>query len=226
METFKRTALVVGASGLVGGHCLQYLIKDDVYSSVTILVRKEIALQHPKLHQHIVNFDRLDENSSLIKADDIFCCLGTTISKAGSKANFKKVDLEYPLKAAQIALANGANQYLLVTAMGANKWSLIFYNRVKGEVEDALKKPGYQAVHIFRPSLLLGERKETRVGEKLGTILFNATSPLFLGPLKKFRAIQAKAVAGAMVVCAKRNSKGVFVYESNEIQKIFDKEKI
>jgi uncharacterized protein YbjT (DUF2867 family) len=218
-----RTALIVGATGLIGEHCLQFLLNDASYNSVAAIVRKEFPLHHPKLHQKVINFDSLDKYSADIKADDIFCCLGTTIKKARSQSNFKKVDFEYVLKTAQIAYANGGKQFLLVTAMGANKRSLIFYNRVKGETEEAVKKLPYKAIHIFRPSLLLGERKETRAGEKIGTALYNITSPLFIGPLKKYKAIAGKVVAGAMVSCAKRNAEGVFVYESNEIQKIYDK---
>jgi len=219
----KKNALLVGATGLVGGHCLQFLLQDNAYDSVTILVRKEIPLKHPKLHQVAVNFDSMEKDSSLIKADDIFCCLGTTIKKAGSQSDFKKVDLEYPVRIAETALSNGASQFLLVTAMGADKKSFIFYNRVKGEVEAAVKKLPYEAIHIFRPSLLLGERKESRAGEKIGVVLFNVTSPLFIGPLRKYKAIEGKAVAGAMVACAKRTGQGVFIYESEEIQRVYDK---
>jgi len=219
----KRNALLAGATGLVGGHCLQFLLNDDAYDSVSVLLRKEIPLKHPKLRQIVANFNNIDKSLSLIKADDVFCCLGTTIKKAGSQANFKKVDLEYPVKIAENALSNGASQFILITAMGADKKSFIFYNRVKGEAEAAIRNLPYEAVHIFRPSLLLGERKEVRTGEKAGTVLFNIASPLFIGPLRKFKAIEGKAVAGAMVACAKRDGEGVFIYESNEIQRVYDK---
>lgn len=221
MHHVKKVALLAGASGLVGGHCLQFLLEDDAYEAVVILARKEIPLRHPKLQQHILHFDRLQEYAPIIKADDIFCCLGTTIKKAGSRSNFRKVDYTYPLQIARMALANGAGQFLVVTATAANKSSLIFYNRVKGQVEEAVKILPYQAVHIFRPSLLLGKRPEYRPGEKIGAVLFNMTAPLFIGPLKRYKAIEGRAVAGAMVACAKKNGKGVFVYESEEIQKIF-----
>lgn len=212
----------MGATGLVGGHCLEFLLSDDRYDLIIILVRKEMPLQHPKLRQAVVNFDNLEKHAAEIKADDVFCCLGTTIKKAGSQSNFKKVDFEYPVKIAQIALTNGASRFLLVTALGADKRSLIFYNRVKGEVEEAVKKSGFKAVHIFRPSLLLGERNESRAGENIGKIFFNVTSPLFIGPLAKYKALEGKAVAGAMVACAKKNQEGVFIHESNEIQKIYN----
>src|SRR5262249_6245579 len=153
---------------------------------------------------------------------DVFCCLGTTIKVAGSQAAFKKVDYEYPATVAHLAHQQGAKQFLIVTAMGANKSSMIFYNRVKGEVEEAVKKIPFQAIHIFQPSLLLGERKEHRAGEKMGEFFMGLTSALFIGPLKKYKAIEGRAVAGAMVKCANENSKGVFTHQSDEIQKIFD----
>ena len=106
--------------------------------------------------------------------------------------------------------------------MGANKSSLVFYNRVKGEVDERVKKISFEAIHIFQPSLLLGERAEKRAGEKAGILFFNLTAPLFIGPLKKYKAIEGRAVAGAMVKCANKNSKGIFIHESNEIQKIYD----
>ncbi|HXH17701.1 MAG TPA: oxidoreductase [Chitinophagales bacterium] len=224
MQNRKRSALLAGASGLIGGHCLNFLLNEAAYDSVSLVVRKEMPLIHPKLRQHSINFDRLIDYSSILKGDDVFCCLGTTIKKAGSQSNFKKVDLEYPVEIARLALANGAKQLLIVTALGANKSSLIFYNRVKGEVEDAVKKLSYNAIHIFRPSLLLGERKEYRAGEKIGTALYRIASPLFIGPLKKYKAIEGKAVAAAMVDCAKRNGRGVFIYESEEIQRIYDRQ--
>ncbi len=223
MENNKKTALLVGATGLIGNHCLHFLLEDERYSSVVALVRKKIPLEHSKLKQHVVNFEKLNESASLLKADDVFCCLGTTIKQAGSQAAFKKVDYEYPVEVAQLAQQQGAKQFLIVTAIGANKSSLVFYNRVKGEVEESVKKIPFQAIHIFQPSLLLGERTEKRAGEKAGTFLYNLTAPLFLGPLKKYKAIEGCAVAGAMVTCANKKSKGVFIHESNEIQKIFDK---
>lgn len=222
-KPIKRTALLAGATGLIGGHCLRFLLDGGTYDSVIVLVRKETSLKHPKLRQVTVDFDNLEKYSAQINAADIFCCLGTTIKKAGSQSNFKKVDFEYPMKVAQIALANGAKQYLIVTAMGANRHSLIFYNRVKGEVEEALKKLSYPTLHIFRPSLLLGERNESRAGEKIGTIMFNLSAPLFIGPLRKYKAIEGKAVACAMVACAKRGEAGTFTHESDEIQKIYDR---
>lgn len=216
----NKTALLAGATGLIGNHCLHFLLEDMNYSTVVALVRKKLPLEHPKLTQHIVNFDKLDASS--LKADDVFCCLGTTIKKAGSQAAFRKVDFEYPVALARLAQQQGAKQFLLVTAMGANKSSLVFYNRVKGEVEEAVKNIPFRAIHIFQPSLLLGERTEKRAGEKAGILFFNLAAPLFVGPLKKYAAIEGHAVAGAMVQCANKNSTGIFVHESNEIQRMYE----
>lgn len=218
----KKTALIVGATGLIGGHVLRLLLQDAAYDAVKVLVRKQISTQHPKLQQHVVNFDKLQESASLLKADDVFCCLGTTIKTAGSQEAFRKVDHDYPVATAQLAQQQGAEKFLIVTAMGANKSSSIFYNRVKGEVEEAIKKIPFQAIHIFQPSLLLGERNEHRAGEKIGAVIFKLTNPLFIGPLKKYKAIQGSAVAGAMVKCARRDAAGIFTHQSDEIQRIFD----
>ncbi|MDZ4845334.1 MAG: oxidoreductase [Chitinophagales bacterium] len=223
MENNKKIALLVGATGLIGNHCLHFLLEDANYSSVVALVRKKIPVEHPKLKQHVINFEKLQESASLLKADDVFCCLGTTIKQAGSQAAFKKVDSEYPVAVAQLSQQQGAKQFLLVTAMGANKSSLVFYNRVKGEVEEAVKQIPFLTIHIFQPSLLLGDRAEKRAGEKASAFFFNLTAPLFVGPFKKYKAIEGRAVAGAMVKCANKNSTGIFIHESNEIQKIYDK---
>lgn len=213
-----KSALLLGASGLIGGHCLQRLCDDAAYDKVIALVRKTMALQHHKLEQQVVEFSHLQNYAHLMRANDVFCCLGTTIKMAGSQAAFRQVDFTYPVEIAKIAAANGAEQFLIVTAMGANPASRIFYNRVKGEVEAAIAPLAFRAVHIFRPSLLLGERQEFRLGEKIGERAAKIFSFLFAGPLRKYRPIEASAVAAAMIAAAKRNLTGVNIFESDQIQ--------
>jgi uncharacterized protein YbjT (DUF2867 family) len=213
-----KSALLLGASGLVGGHCLQRLLDDAAYGKVITLVRKPLALHHPKLEQQMVDFSDLQNYAHWVKAHDVYCCLGTTIKKAGSQAAFRQVDFTYPFEVAKIAAANGAGQFLIVTALGANSDSRIFYNRVKGEVEAAIAPLAFRAVHIFRPSLLLGERQEFRLGEKIGEGAAKIFSFLFVGPLRKYRPIEASVVAAAMVAVAKRNWAGANIYESDQIQ--------
>jgi uncharacterized protein YbjT (DUF2867 family) len=142
------------------------------------------------------------------------------MKKAGSKEAFHRVDYQYPLETAQLALKNGAAQYLIVTAMGANKKSMFFYNRVKGEIEEAIWKLNFSAVHIFRPSLLLGERKEQRMGEKIGAIVMKLLRPFLIYGLKKYRAIEGKTVAAAMYKMAQENLTGRYIYESDRIENV------
>ena len=215
-----KIALVVGATGMIGSTLLEYLLNEMYYRKVIVLTRRRLLIDDPKLDKIIIDFDNLQKVTLPEPVDDAYCCLGTTMKKAGSKEAFRRVDYHYPLETAQMALKNGAAQYLIVTAMGANKNSAFFYNRVKGEVEEALWKLNFKAVHIFRPSLLLGERKERRVGEKIGAIVMKLLRPLLIFRLKKYRAIEGKTVATAMYKTAQENLKGRYIYESDRIEKI------
>jgi uncharacterized protein YbjT (DUF2867 family) len=218
----KKTALLLGGSGLVGRHCLDYLLNDAYYTQVKALVRRPLSAEHPKLIQHQVSFDQLKGHLAKIKANDVYCCLGTTIKKAGSQTAFRKVDFSYPAEIAELSLANGAEQFLLISALGANPNSLIFYNRVKGEVEQKIDQFGFQGFYIFRPSLLLGERPERRLSEEFGQKIFQWFSFGFMGVLKKYKPIEAKAVAFAMVQMAKERPLGRQIFESSHIQSIYD----
>lgn len=208
-----KTALIVGATGLIGGHLTRKILNHPSYSKIKVLVRKPLDFQHPKLEQIIINFDNFDK--SLVVADDIFCCLGTTMKQAGSKEAFYKVDFTYPFEVAKAALQNGAQQYLIVTAMGADTKSLFYYNRLKGEIEKALTDLNYPTLLIFRPSLLLGERKDSRAGEGFATIIMNTFN--FLIP-KRYKAIKGETVANAMLYSAQKGIKGIQVFESTEMQ--------
>jgi len=215
-----RTALLIGVTGLVGGHCLDFLLKDNNYSKVITLGRRRLERENEKLVQHVIDFDALEESKELVKADDVFCCLGTTIKTAGSQEAFRKVDFTYPTEIASLASQNGAEQFLIVTALGANSKSSIFYNRVKGETEDAISKIDFKSIQIFRPSLLLGDRKESRSGERWGEFFLTTFKFLLVGSLRKYRAIDASEVAKAMVRMAKAKPAGVHIYESQRIKEI------
>lgn len=212
MSSSKKTALLVGASGLIGQSLLEKLLNGDNYSSVTILVRRKLDLEHCLLDQKLVNFDEL--SSLELKAEHIFCTLGTTIKTAGSKEAFKKVDKEYPLQIARNAHKNGAQLFAIVTSMGANKNSAFFYNQVKGEVEESLSNIGFSHLGIFRPSMLLGDREENRLGEKIGKVVMKGLG--FLIP-KKYKAIHVDKVAKAMLEYAKRPEKGLSLIESDKM---------
>ena len=213
----NRTALLLGATGLVGRHCLDLLLADATYEAVVTLGRRRLKRSHPKLTHHVVDFDRLADAASLIEAHDVFCCLGTTMKKAGSKEAFRKVDFDYPVATARIAAANDAEQYLLVSALGANARSRFFYNRVKGEVEQAIGAFAFDGVYVLRPSLITGDRKEARTGEQASEWVLKAVSFVLRGPLRKYRPIEARTIARAMVAMARRRPGGVRVIESDQI---------
>ncbi len=208
-------ALIAGATGLTGSALLELLLKDPHYSQVIALTRKPLNRTESKLKNLVVNFDQLREVASDLKADDVFCCLGTTIKQAGSQAAFRKVDFDYPLLLAQVTREQGAQQFLIITALGSDKSSSIFYNRVKGEVEEAISKVGFPNYHIFQPSMLLGERTDDRAGESTGKWVMSVLD--FLIP-KKYKAIEGIRVARGMLQVAKQNVPGSIIHSSAELQ--------
>ncbi|WP_274365976.1 oxidoreductase [Paenibacillus thermotolerans] len=203
----KRTAVIAGATGLVGGILLDWLLASEEYEQVIALVRKPLAMEHPKLTPVNLDFNLLG-SLSVVRADDVFCCLGTTIKKAKTREAFRTVDYEYPVKLADVAARAGAKRFLVISSMGANPRSLFFYNRVKGDMENKLKEAGLPQLYIFRPSLLLGERSESRPGEELGAKWAKRLLPLMVGPLAKYRPIEATQVAYAMYRTAVSDDSG------------------
>ncbi|MCC6726723.1 MAG: oxidoreductase [Saprospiraceae bacterium] len=220
MEIAKddKTALVFGASGLIGGFVVNFLLLHPAYSKVVVFVRRPLQMEHPKLVQHLVNFDQPETFRHLVKGDDLFSCMGTTMAIAGSKEAFYKVDFTYPFEAAQMASQNGVGQYLLVSSVGADPKSRFFYSQVKGEMEEAVKKLGFWGLHIFQPSVLLGERNENRFGEQLAGKIGSIFDRLTGGLLTKYRPIEADVVAKAMVSAAQGLKPGVHVYPSHWLQ--------
>lgn len=214
------SALVVGASGLVGTSLLSELTGDSSYSQVIVVTRRSLPLSHMKIRQEVVDFESLDPSADFWKTDDVFCCLGTTIRKAGSRAAFRKVDYSYPLAVATVSRRMGSDQFLLVSAVGADSESRIFYNRTKGEVERDLRSLMYPSLVILRPSLLLGHRQEFRAGEHIAALFMKPIAPLFIGPAAKYRPVAASTVARAMVATAKRSVPGTTVIESPMIHQI------
>lgn len=214
----KRTALLVGATGLVGSHCLRLLLADESWSQVVVLARKRIAATHPKLVARLVDFDRLSQISGFPRVTDVFCALGTTIARAGSRPEFYKVDYTFVVETARLARIGGARQFLLVSALGADPSSNIFYSRVKGEAEEAVGKVGYGALQIFRPSFLAGNRAENRPLERLGLAAFSALSFALVGPLRRFKPVEGARVAAAMVEAARREVPGTSFYEVEGIE--------
>lgn len=215
-----RTALIAGATGLVGSECLARLLGVPGYERVVALVRRPLPHTDPKLDQRVIEFDRLGAAGvEFPAATDVFCCLGTTMRQAGSQAAFRQVDFTYVVALAAQALDHGARQFLLVSSMGANPKAPFFYSRVKGETETAIAGLPFEAKQIFRPSILLGERAENRPGERAGIAAMKGASFMLIGPLRKYRPIAAATVAEALVRVALRAPRGVNIYESNDIER-------
>ncbi|QCK14147.1 oxidoreductase [Mangrovivirga cuniculi] len=216
----KKTALILGSTGLVGGILLEQVLSDDTYKKVISIVRRPSGNKHKKLQEVVVDFSKLAKELKKYYADDIFCCLGTTIKKAGSQEKFIEVDYDYPMVAANALKRSGSMQhYLIITALGADPDSRIFYNRVKGEVERDLKRVNYASTSIFRPSLLLGNRDENRLGEDLFKGFSKVFGWIFSGPLKKYKPVKAEKVARSMISRAQQNVDGIEIIESEQIQK-------
>jgi uncharacterized protein YbjT (DUF2867 family) len=218
LENHERQALVIGATGLVGGLVVRSLLQNPAYGRIRVLVRRRLELEHPKLEQHIVDWEQLEEQKDLFRnVDDLYCCLGTTIKKAGSQENFRQVDFHYPVKAAILAKEHGVSQMLVISSMGADSGSRIFYSRTKGEMEEALSAIGFGSLHIFRPSLILGDRKEKRLGEQLAAHAMTFLDRWMKGRVDKYRAIQASTIARAMINIALVQTNGNHVYSNDVI---------
>ena len=209
------TAVVIGATGLTGSLLVEELIKDSDFKTVRTLVRTPADINHPKLEQRIVNFNDLnDYTQKLGEGDIIFCCVGTTQKKVHKdKDAYKKVDYDIPVKAAEIGIAKGFKQFLIVSAIGANENSSNFYLSLKGKTENKIKQFPYVGIGIFQPSILNGNRKENRIVERIAQTAMDLLSFLLLGPLKKFRAIGANNVAKAMLQASKKQTPGIHYYQ-------------
>jgi uncharacterized protein YbjT (DUF2867 family) len=208
-----KIALVSGATGLVGSHLIDQLINNHHFQKIYSLQRRKTERSHSKLEEVIVDLDHL-ENLEIPSIDAAFCCLGTTMKNAGSKEQFRKVDYTYVINTAKKAKENGASVFCLVSAMGADSNSRFFYNQVKGEVETALREMGFDALHLFRPSMLLGNRKEFRFGEKVGIFLFKLLDPIMRGPLEKYRASHSDIVAQQMIEKALTITEGTHIWDA------------
>lgn len=217
MKENNKTALIVGATGLVGGHLVNKLLHSKAYEKVISISRSSLNLNNEKLEEILMSLDQLEELKLDTKIDVIFCCLGTTIKKAGSKENFRKVDFDYVIAAAALGLKHNAHQFSVVSAVGADASSSFFYNRVKGDVEEALKNMEYKSLHIYRPSILGGDREEFRFGEKVASWFMRIFKFLFLGKLKRYAIVEANDVAARMLENAQDDKSGVYIHESETL---------
>lgn len=218
----ERTAVVIGASGLIGSHVLNILLEDDYYNHIRILVRKELPFIHQKLEQRIVNFDDVyDFKNQLGKGDVIFCCIGTTQKRVkGDNVAYEKIDHDIPVNAAQIGYSSGFKKFVIVSSVGANENSSNFYLRLKGKTETDIKKIPFEYIGIFRPSMLLGKRNEVRRFETILQGSLKLISGFLFGSLQKYHSINAHDVAKAMVAESKKEKSGIQFYEYKEMMKI------
>ena len=214
-----KTALVFGSSGLIGGHLLNELIQSDNYNKIKLFIRSDHGSNHSKTEIIKTDFNNLENHKEDIKGDDCFFCIGTTKKNSPDKNEYKRVELDVPKKIAQIAKSNLVNSFVFVSSGYADPNSSGDYLKFKGLVEEELKRLSFSKLGIMRPSFLMGDRKEKRVGEKVGIFIFKLLSPLFLGPLKKMKPIHSKKVAKAMIKIANGDFKQN-VFESNEIVEV------
>ncbi|MEM6322021.1 MAG: oxidoreductase [Bacteroidota bacterium] len=221
----NKTALVFGGSGLVGSYCLKSLLKNDSYTKVLSFGRSLLPVKHEKLVQYIIDFDEMEADAKKMKGDDVFICLGTTRAKAG-KDGFIKVDFDYCFHAAKFAAMNGANQLLLVSSVGADKDSFFLYPKVKGQLEEAVKRLPFWAIHILQPSLLLGNRNEVRIGEQIAAKISTTFSRFTDGLLGIYTPIQAETVGQAMVRLAQTIEGGVHTHTSAELIRMVEEKRL
>ena len=214
-----KTAIVFGATGLVGNLLLEELESCKTYSTIRIFVRQPTGISIPGMEEIVTDFRDQQNLASQVRGDDLFICLGTTIRKAGSVANMEKIDRDLPVSVARMALENGARRIAVVSSIGANSLSRNYYLRIKGEMEEGIKKLGFATTVIVRPSMLLGDRKELRAGEMAGKVFMKAVQPLLTGKMKKYRAIHGRDVAKGMIALI-QGEPGTRIIESDELQKI------
>ncbi|WP_304065343.1 NAD(P)H-binding protein [Pedobacter glucosidilyticus] len=216
----SKKAIIIGASGLIGSELLSVLLHSSAYTEVIALGRKPLNIQNQKLKEIITDFSNLSEIKGQIKADVIFCCIGTTRAKTPDLNSYRKIDHDIPIEIAKIAVENQVQQYHLVSALGANAQSSNFYSKIKGQTEDDLKVLNIPAIHIYQPSLLSGNRKEKRMAEKIALVLMKVIDPLLIGSLKKYRSIKTSVIALAMYQQSLKEDQGIFTYPSDIIKEI------
>ncbi|TNJ62271.1 NAD-dependent epimerase/dehydratase family protein [Paenibacillus hemerocallicola] len=219
-----RTAIVAGATGLIGSELVKQLLEEPAYGEVIALTRREAMFpDSPKLAVVMTDWSRERLEAALagkLEGADMFCALGTTIKIAKTRQQFKVVDYEYPVLLGSLAKQYGASRYIVVSSIGSDPRSIFFYSRVKGELEEKLRSYGFPGLYVFKPSLLLGERAEIRSGERLAERVGKAVSVLMAGSLRKYKPIAASKVAAGMIQAAKRGLSGVHTFEYDGITEL------
>lgn len=221
----ERTAAIIGSTGMIGNYLLELILKDSYFSTVRLLVRRPYPKTDPKIEVKLVDFNDAESfKLALEGVDTIFSCVGTTQKNVdGDNELYRKIDFDIPLKAARFGKEAGCERFILVSSVGAEKHSRTFYLKLKGELENAIHSVGLKSVHIMQPSVLLGNRKENRTGEKILQTTMKLTSGLFIGSLRKYKAIHGKTVAAAMLNGAKKDEAGFFRYTYDGIKELAGK---
>ena len=219
----KKTAIILGATGLTGSNLLTKLIHDNRYDNIKLFSRSKIDGLPKRVTQYLGDLLKLEDFKAEFTADEVFCCIGTTAKKTPDKNLYKKIDHGIPLAAAKLAKENKINTFLVVSAMGANKKSSVFYNKTKGEMENDVLLENIEKTIILRPSIIGGERKERRILEQIGLSIFKIIEPFFIGKLKQYKIIKGDSIAKAMIYLANNNYNGETIIKSNQIEKISNK---
>lgn len=222
MEQEKDSAILLGATGLVGNHLLKRLLEDDHYSQVKVFTRRPVGISHPKLTEVIADLFELEDYQEQFNADVVFVCIGTTKKKTPDQEIYRKVDYGIPNSASKLAAQNNIKKFLVVSALGADANARIFYSRTKGEMEEAVLKRNIPMTYIFQPALIKGDRQEVRLGESAVEKLMKVIDPLLFGSWKKYRSIQAATIAAAMHIVSKHGFNATRI-PSDEIQDIADR---
>ncbi|GGW98598.1 NAD(P)H-binding protein [Salegentibacter mishustinae] len=215
-----KTAIILGATGLTGGMLLQQLLEDDRYEKIKLFSRSSVEIENPKIEEHLIDLFKLEEHKDKFTADEVFCCVGTTKSKTPDHETYTRIDRGIPIAAAKLCKENKVDTFLVVSALGANPKSRVFYNRTKGKMEQEVLEQEIKHTYILQPSLITGERKESRSFEKIGKIMLNFVNPFFLGTLRKYKSISAESIAKAMVAIANSPELDVQRIPSDEIKNI------
>jgi uncharacterized protein YbjT (DUF2867 family) len=216
----KKTAIILGATGLTGSILLQKLIKDDRYESIKLFSRSKIEGLPKKVTQFLGDLLKIEQFKADFTADELYCCIGTTAKKTPNKALYKKIDYGIPVTSAKLSKENGINTFLVISAMGANTKSSVFYNKTKGDMERDVLQQHIKNTYVLRPSLIGGQRKEHRILEKIGLSVFKVIEPLFIGKLKQYKIIDPENIAQAMINLANNTSHAEVIITSNNIKKI------
>ncbi|WP_339917853.1 NAD(P)H-binding protein [Yeosuana marina] len=217
-----KTAIIIGATGLTGGLLLERLLEDNRYETIKLFSRSSCGIKHSKIEEHLVDMFELEKHEDVFDANDVFCCIGTTKAKTPNEEVYLKIDYGIPVAISKLCVKNNIDTLVVISALGANKNSTVFYNRTKGRMEEDVLKANIKNIYMLQPSLISGNRAENRFGEKIAKIFMTVLNPLLIGGFKKYRSIHAKTIVNTMIWLANNTYESGRI-PSNCIQKISDR---